>query len=164
MFFEACDICSSVLIVWSDLKILESRILVQHLTNCKMLIPYDGSLGTWPLRGKSEVIVVVNPVWTFCQYLKYLNPGKKFLCLKYLLYSTDVLLNIYLTFRVIDSEYIVKISRCIFKLVFEVMPYRFVKVRHKLPHNNIKINPPWIPTICWYIMPSNCAHFFLLEK
>ena len=48
-----------------------------------------------------------------------------------------VLLDIYQEyiskFRVIDGEYIVKISRGIIQHVNEVMTFRFVKVRHKVP-------------------------------
>ena len=41
--------------------------------------------------------------------------------------------NIFLKFRVIDGEYIVKISRGIIKHVYEVMTFRYLKVRHKVP-------------------------------
>ena len=41
--------------------------------------------------------------------------------------------NIFLKFRVIDGEYIVKISRVIIKHVYEVTTFRFVKFRHKVP-------------------------------
>ena len=56
-----------------------------------------------------------------------------FLCPKYLLYSIEVLLDIYFgdTFskcRVINGEYIVKISRGIVELVYEVQPFGFLWV------------------------------------
>ena len=38
------------------------------------------------------------------------------------------------------DEYIVKLRRGIVKYVYEVIPLRFVNVRHKIPRNNIKIN------------------------
>ena len=41
--------------------------------------------------------------------------------------------NLFLKFRVINGEYIVKISRVIVKLVFKDLLFRFVKVRHKIP-------------------------------
>ena len=45
----------------------------------------------------------------------------------------DIYRNIFLKFRVIDGEYIVKISRGIIKHVYEVMTFRFLNVRHKVP-------------------------------
>ena len=39
----------------------------------------------------------------------------------------------FLKFRVIDGEYIVKLSRCIIKQAYEVMRFRLVKARHKVP-------------------------------
>ena len=43
-------------------------------------------------------------------YIVNLNQEKIFLRLKYLLCSTELLLNMLLKFRVIDGEYIVKVS------------------------------------------------------
>ena len=39
----------------------------------------------------------------------------------------------FLKFRVIECEYIVKISRGVVKHVYKVLLFRFVKVRHKIP-------------------------------
>ena len=63
----------------------------------------------------------------------------------------------FLKFRVIDGEYIVKISRGVVKHVYKVVLLQFVKVRHKIPlitnKNKSAINgaqfvPIGIPTIC----------------
>ena len=55
-----------------------------------------------------------------------------FLCRKNLLYSTEVLLDIYREYvkqiQVINYEYIVKISRGIAELVYEVKPFGFLEV------------------------------------
>ena len=89
---------------------------------------------------KSEVIAfVVNAGMNVtANNFLYLNIRKKFLCLKCLLYLTEVLLDKY---RQYISQiqgyrwwiYIVKISRGIIKHVYEVMTFGFVKVRHKVP-------------------------------
>ena len=51
---------------------------------------------------------------------------------------TEVLLDIYIRnmfvkFRVIDGENIVKISRGIVEHIYEVKTFRLLKVRHKVP-------------------------------
>ena len=64
------------------------------------------------------------------------NQGNKFRYLKYLLYSTEVLLDIHREYcsqiQVIDGEYIFQISKCIVEHVYGAIPLRFVKVRHKI--------------------------------
>ena len=60
-----------------------------------------------------------------------------FLCRKYLLYSTEVPLDIYQEYvqqmQGINGEYIVNISRGIVELVYEVKPFGFLEVWHKIP-------------------------------
>ena len=51
-----------------------------------------------------------------------------FLCPTYLLYSTEVLLDMLSKFRVINGEYIVKISRGTVELVYEVQPFGFSRL------------------------------------
>ena len=46
-----------------------------------------------------------------------------------LIKGKDFLTNNFLKFRVIDSEYIVQISR----VIYEIMTFRLMKVRHKVP-------------------------------
>ena len=52
----------------------------------------------------------------------HLNQGEKFLYLKYL-FCLRYIRNMFLKFRVINIEYIVKISRGIVKRVFKVIPF-----------------------------------------
>ena len=64
-----------------------------------------------------------------------------------------------LELRVIDGEDIVKISRDVVKHVYKVVPFRFMKVKHKTPLITKKQNksamsgahfvPIGIPTIRW---------------
>ena len=59
-----------------------------------------------------------------------------FLCPKYLLYSTEILLdigNMVSKFRVINGEYIVKISKGIVELVYEFKPFGFLEVSQNIP-------------------------------
>ena len=55
-----------------------------------------------------------------------------FLCPKYLLYSPEVLWDIFRVyvqqFMLINGEYIVKIARGIVELVYEIKPFGFLKV------------------------------------
>ena len=133
---------------------------------------------------KSEVIVfVVNAdvnIFKCCQLLLYLDQGKKFLCLKYLLWSTKVPLDIYqayvfsnsgLSMLNISSRYR-EVSLNMY--VYKVILFRFVKVRHNIPlMTKLKTNPAMsgahfvpigIPTICWYTMSSNCTYMFSMRK
>ena len=41
--------------------------------------------------------------------------------------------NTELKFRVIDAEYIVKVSRGVVKHIYKVVPFRFVKIKLKIP-------------------------------
>ena len=43
--------------------------------------------------------------------------------------------------RILDGEYIIKVSRGIVKHVYKVIPCRFLKVRQNSSHNYIKIYP-----------------------
>ena len=62
--------------------------------------------------------------------------------------------------RVIDGEYIVKISRGVVKHVYKVVPFRFVKIRHKIPliTKSKQIRYEW-STVCAHRNP----HYLLIN-
>ena len=98
----------------------------------------------------------------------YINPRKRFLCLKCSLYSTEVLLDIYhdifLKFRVIDVEYIVQVTLNISMRSWRLDLWRSEikslskQYKNKSALSRAQLVPLGIPTICWYTMPSNCTY------
>ena len=86
-----------------------TRVHLANVTHCQMLLPYDGSLETPPLKQAKLTIEIQNyracckhknMYLRNCRWLLYLNPGKKFLCLKYELsfVQFEVLFNICLEY------------------------------------------------------------------
>ena len=81
--------------------------------------------------------------------------------------------NMFLKFRVTDGEYIVKISRGVVKQIYKVVPFRFVKVRYKIPLiTNLKqIRYEW-STVCTHRNPPlfvdkpclQIAHIYFHEE